>query len=161
MVNNSLQVVPMTNSADGNHVQAWEMYKPRQNSFQNFLSSISCLVLEIPWVPLYHSVTKVIELELQSPQVGDSAGHTVQGSYRPPEFKRDFWIRPLRRQAAHTKPLTNRFQGAAALFMTQNLHHPHVGSDSRQPKSLEMWSYMFRALTILTTTEGRGKNYLK
>lgn len=66
MVNNPFQAVPVPNSAEGNRVQTREKHKPRQSSFQTLFSSISCLVLEIPWVPLYHSVTRVPELELQS-----------------------------------------------------------------------------------------------
>lgn len=152
-VNNTFQVVLVRNSADGNSLQAWEKHKPRQSSFQTLFSSLSCLFLEIPWVPFYDGVTRVPELELQSLWVQDSAGHTPSRLlYRSTDFKRDFWIRHTRRQAAHTKPLANHCQGAAARFMAQDLHHCHVGSDSGQPKPLEVWRDMLRALTILTTT---------
>lgn len=160
MVNNPFQVVPLTNSADGNSVQAWEKHKPRQSSLQTLFSSISCLGLEIHWVPLYEGVTTDPELELQSLLSGGQCrAHTILLSYRSTEFKRDFWIRHIRRQAAHTKPLANRCEGAAALFMAQDLRYLHVGSDSRQPKPLDMWRDTFRALTILTAT-GRAREEL-
>lgn len=154
MVNNTFQVVLVTNSADGNSLQAWEKHKPRQSSFQTLFSSLSCLFFE-------DSLGTILWWCYQSPRVGApeslSAGqcraHTPSRLlYRSTDFKRDFWIRHTRRQAAHTKPLANHSQGVAALFMAQDLHHCHVGSDSRQPKPLEVWRDMFRALTILTTT---------
>lgn len=52
-----------------------EKHKPNQRYFQTLFTSSSCL--EIPWLPLYHGVSRVLQVELQHLWDGDSAGQTL------------------------------------------------------------------------------------